>query len=111
MRISLGLMLGLFVFIGLLSAFQAHSHVHVDPDNSAVSWYPKECCHDEDCQPVAKVRVAPEGFWMTIIGGETILVGRDEPRRLSRDMRWHICLGAHGHNDIIVQCLFEPPII
>jgi hypothetical protein len=107
--ILLGSILGLCLFMALLTAHQAQSHVHVEPDGSTVSWYPKECCHDEDCQPVATVRVSPQGLWMTTIRGQTILVGSDEPRRQSPDMRWHICLGLVGHNDIGIQCLFEPP--
>jgi len=95
--------------LGLFLAHRAQSHVHVEPDGTTTSWYPKECCHDEDCQPVAEVRVSREGLWMTTVGGQTVLVGSDEPRRRSPDMRWHICLGVVGHNDIGIQCLFEPP--
>src|SRR5262245_27193044 len=90
-------------YMVVLSAHQVHSHVHVDPDGSTVSWYPEECCHDEDCQPVAHVRIAPEGLWMTTVGGQTVLVSKDEPRRPSRDLRWHICLGSLGRNDIYIQ--------
>ena len=108
-RAVLGSILGLCVFMALLSAHQAQSHVHVEPDGSTVSWYPQECCHDRDCQPVATVRATPAGLWMTTVAGQTVLIGRDEVRRPSRDMRWHICLGANSDRDITVQCIFEPP--
>src|SRR5262245_58287079 len=102
-------MLWLCLVTAFSFATSVRSHVYSDPDGSTLSWYPRECCHDEDCQPVAKVRVSPEGLWMTTVGGQTVLVSSDEPRRPSRDMRWHLCLGAVGHNDIGIQCLFEPP--
>ena len=88
---------------------RAVSHHPLDPDGKSVTWYPHECCHDHDCQPVASVRETPEGLWMTLVDGASLLISRDEPRRSSRDMRWHICLGTAGHKDVVVQCLFEPP--
>ena len=87
----------------------AKSHVHVDSDGAAVSWYPMECCHDRDCQPVASIRETPAGWWITTVDGQTLLIDRDEERRPSRDMLWHVCLGQFGHNDVAVLCLFEPP--
>jgi|SRR5688572_24488693 hypothetical protein len=90
-------------------AHQAKSHAPLDPDGKVVTWYSHECCHDHDCQPVAAVRETPEGLWMTMTDGASLLISRDEPRRSSRDMRWHICLGTAGSKDVVVQCLFEPP--
>ena len=87
----------------------AKSHVHVLPDGTAINWYPKECCHDRDCQPVASVRAAPEGLWMTTVSGQTILIGPNEVRRPSHDMRWHICIGPDAEWHMVVQCIFEPP--
>jgi hypothetical protein len=81
----------------------------VDPDGKTVTWYPHDCCHDKDCQPVTTVRQTPEGLWMTMPDGTTVLVDVEEPRRPSRDMRWHICLAPGAHRDVVVQCLFEPP--
>ena len=46
---------------------------------------------------------------MTTVDGMTVLVGADEPRRPSRDMRWHICLSEDLDHNIAIQCVFEPP--
>lgn len=101
---------GFCAWMVLVSLSQdARSHVHVLPDGTAVKWYPQECCHDHDCRPVATVRSAPEGLWMTTVDGQTVLIGRNEARRPSQDMRWHVCLGADAHRDPVVQCIFEPP--
>jgi hypothetical protein len=87
----------------------AKTHTHVDPDGSPVTWYPKECCHDHDCRPVATVRIASQGLWMTTVDGFTVLVGAEEERRPSRDMRWHICLTEDIFHNTVIECLFEPP--
>jgi hypothetical protein len=100
----------LVISASLLLSSPAKTHTHVDPDGSTVVWYPKECCHDHDCRPVATIQIAKQGLWMTTVDGLTVLVGADEPRRPSHDMRWHICLGLDDfdHNTVI-QCVFEPP--
>ena len=95
-----------------LSAFigPAASHTHVNKDGSTTSWYPRECCHDGDCRPVATVRRTEHGFWLTTVDGQTVLVGHDEMRRSSKDMRWHICLGPPdviSHTPVIT-CIFAP---
>jgi hypothetical protein len=46
---------------------------------------------------------------MTTVSGQTVLIGPNEARRPSRDMRWHICIGADAYWDMVVQCIFEPP--
>jgi hypothetical protein len=100
-----------FVTVAFLFAapISAKSHTHVSPDGTMVSWYPKDCCHDRDCRPVASVHPTTQGLWMTTADGLTVLVKEDQHRRRSLDMRWHICLGKDIYNHITVQCLFEPP--
>jgi hypothetical protein len=92
-----------------LSALSAVAHTPLDQDGKAVTWYPHDCCHDQDCKPVTAVRLTPDGLWMTLPDGTGVLIGLDEPRRPSRDMRWHICLAPGPHRDVTVQCVFEPP--
>jgi hypothetical protein len=85
-------------------------HKHVDSDGAVVTWYPKECCHDGDCRPVASIMRAKQGLWLTTVDGLTVLVGPRDERRPSRDFRWHICIEP---NDVLSQgptvtCIFEP---
>jgi hypothetical protein len=99
------------VLTALLLALQsadAATHTLAGPGGT-VSWYPHECCHDGDCRPVAQVRRAPNGLWMTTVDGATVLVGPDDRRLPSGDARWHVCINA----DIELQtdkviCVFEP---
>jgi hypothetical protein len=108
MRKVLSLVLAMALGSGTLS-FLARAHKHIDPDGTTVSWYPKQCCHDRDCQPVASIRRAQDGMWVTTVGGETVFVGDDETRRPSLDARWHVCLGKDIFQNVIIWCVFEPP--
>jgi hypothetical protein len=103
------LMMGL-VAASTAIAVPANPHTHVEPDGRAVSWYPKECCHDKDCRPVASIKPAPNGFWMTTVDGLTVLIGSSDERRPSLDSRWHICIGPGEMHDAGPQilCVFEP---
>jgi hypothetical protein len=88
----------------------AGAHSHKNADGTTVSWYPTECCHDGDCRPVAKIVRAPHGLWMTTVDGNTVLVGPNNRRLPSRDLRWHVCI----NQDIeatpdAIRCVFEPP--
>ena len=44
------------------------------------------------------------------VDGLTVLVGADQERRPSRDMRWHICLSEDVYHNVVINCLFEPPV-
>jgi len=92
-----------------LTATSAKPHMHVEPDGTATSWYPLECCNDRDCRPIASIKMAKEGMWMTTVDGFTVLVGPDDYRHPSQDMRWHVCLGKDGRGDHFLQCVFQPP--
>jgi hypothetical protein len=108
-RSSLALFLGLVTFV--VGINPGWSHTYVGPDGKQVSWYPFECCHDHDCRPVATIKSAPNGLWMTTVDGLTVLVGPRDRRRPSLDNRWHICMGPGEMDDTGPQifCIFEPP--
>jgi hypothetical protein len=48
---------------------------------------------------------------MTTVDGFTVLIGPNQSRRPSQDMRWHVCI---GRDDIeptttsTIVCVFEP---
>jgi len=88
-----------------------HAHKHVDSDGTVVDWYPVECCHDEDCRPVAHVERVPHGLSMTAVDGIAVHIGPNKQRRRSLDMRWHVCVVPEEIDDLgpRVVCVFEPP--
>jgi hypothetical protein len=85
----------------------AFAHVHHVPDDSIVSWYPRDCCSDGDCHPVSRIRALSDGLLMTTEEGTTLFVGPSNQRRPSHDNQWHICFGAHENPAVL--CVFEPP--
>jgi hypothetical protein len=104
------LRVALATLLVLLPAIPAEAHEHVNADGSRVSWYPKECCNDGDCRPVAIIQRAKKGLWLTTVDGYTILVGDDETLRASKDTQWHVCLGpldVISHAPMIT-CIFAP---
>jgi hypothetical protein len=87
--------------------------IHLTELAEAHSWYPAECCHDQDCVPVDSVRsvsVAGGGQALIVrskLGG--VLIAPEFPRRDSKDGRMHICMGPDGLGNYHVYCLFVPP--
>lgn len=92
----------------IATADSAWTHVHTNEDGTTVSWYPIECCHSGDCRPVASIRQSRQGQWMTTVDGVTILTGPRDEHRLSKDTRWHICIGRDDTDTPFVRCIFEP---
>lgn len=83
----------------------------------AHDWYPKDCCHNDDCAPVEAITQL-----IPIAGGAAHMVVRskhgsaivppDFPARASKDGRMHICMRhskTDPYADISVICLFLPP--
>ena len=93
----------------VLPALPAQPHTHHNADGTTVTWYPRECCNDRDCQPVLQVRPTAGGLWLTVSDGRQILVRDDTPRRTSQDTRWHVCIAIDLDNNLHIQCLFQPP--
>lgn len=83
----------------------------------AHSWYPWECCSDQDCWPMGEDADAKEpdpkavpGGWLTHDG--VFVAERDT--RPSRDGRFHVCrYGGRADGGVIMPhqkpvCLFTP---
>ena len=75
---------------------------------AAHSWYPFECCNDDDCAPVTASELSASGqsSIMTNRLGR-ILVPHTFPRRISPDNRTHLCV-LHTPSGPVPRCLFVP---
>ncbi len=91
------------VLIGSRFAAQAHS------------FYPFECCHDQDCWPMGKGErepdpvLTPQGW--RLFDGETIAFSETRP---SPDGRFHVCRKAGAAEGAVIRasgkpCLWVPP--
>ena len=105
------LSVALATMISTTPSIPVRPHTHVEADGGQISWYPKECCNDGDCKPVASIKPAHHGLWMTTVDGYTVLIGPYDKRRPSRDTRWHICVGEDDIDNLTprITCVFEPP--
>lgn len=91
----------LFAALAFAGASTAHAH----------SWYPWECCSDQDCYPVTvkDVRATPQGWYLE---HERITIPYQNARP-SPDGQFHICRNELGKGTLITPqgkppCLWVP---
>ncbi len=79
------------------------------PAAVAHDWYPRLCCHGNDCAPVERAEALPDGSWRMTSRVGTTDVPADFPRRASPDHQMHICMARFSHLDgMRPVCLFVP---
>lgn len=84
----------------------------------AHDWYPKECCHDNDCAPVESVSRSSSlaatselpSMVVTTKHG-TAIVPPNLPRRESKDNRMHACMNSGPMGKMQLICIFTPPTL
>lgn len=77
--------------------------------SSAHSWYPKECCSNQDCMPADRIEVDARGDLRVIVGPLRIWVPRGFAVRPSHDTRIHICFREEKDLKFLMPlCLFVP---
>ncbi len=96
----------MMTFILLITTASTMAHDHVNTDGSVVSWYESGCCNNGDCAPASRIEMVPGGLYMMSEHGRSAVVPPEFPRRLSRDMRWHVCISPHT---LQLLCVYEPP--
>jgi hypothetical protein len=102
-RQILGVALGAVATLGLLAPVSGHS------------WYPRECCSDNDCAPVENaVYLVPAGAAVEqlIVRSKhgTAVVPASLPIRTSNDDRMHVCMRFDPFGEMEVICLFVPRV-
>ena len=94
----------LIVLLASLPTLSAYAH----------SWYPKECCTNDDCAPVtATAQLIPTtgGVPQLIVTSKhgTAIVPQDFPAQELKDGRMHVCMRPDHDGVMDVMCLFIPP--
>lgn len=74
----------------------------------AHSWYPRECCDDNDCTPADAISTDVRGDLSVHIGNRRVWVPKGFNIRPSRDDRIHVCFFIDEHNFLMPLCLFMP---
>jgi hypothetical protein len=84
----------------------------------AHDWYPKECCHNNDCASVESIARSstlaasselPRMVVTTKHG--TAVIPSNLPRRESKDNRMHACMNPGPMGKMQLICIFMPPIL
>ena len=75
---------------------------------AAHSWYPHDCCHDNDCKPADAVETDRNGDWSVRVGSLRIWVPKIMQVRASPDKRAHICYRQDKEFGYMPLCLFLP---
>lgn len=79
---------------------------------TAHSWYPTECCHNDDCAPVDRVDNSNGNAMVVTTRHGTATVPETLTRRESRDEKMHVCMRPSVFNSQMrVLCIFVPPAI
>jgi len=77
--------------------------------SSAHSWYPKDCCSNQDCMPADRIEVDARGDLRVVVGRLRIWVPRGFAVRPSQDRRIHICFREEKDLKFLMPlCLFMP---
>jgi hypothetical protein len=74
---------------------------------AAHSWYPRRCCHDNDCFPADTVQRLPDGTLVLSRGSIVVRVTRSFPVEASPDGRAHFCAYDAGWG-FEARCIFLP---
>jgi hypothetical protein len=75
----------------------------------AHSWYPMECCNDQDCRPIDKLVNNGDGTFEVWVGHQMLRVPRDFPIQQSLDSDAHVCLAPDFHTgEMELLCMFVP---
>ena len=81
---------------------------------NAHSWYPKECCSNDDCMPVENIETDARGDTIVIVGHHRIKIPRSLRVRSSPDGRSHICFRVVTEPEVdsftMPLCLFQPAL-
>jgi hypothetical protein len=71
----------------------------------AHSWYDVECCHNDDCKPVAyeDVEEVGGGSWRHVPSGTVFTRAMVKP---SKDRHFHVCIGNKSWNKGKPLCIY-----
>ncbi len=81
----------------------------------AHSWYPRECCSNQDCMAADEILTDSLGHKSVRVGQVQIPIPDGVKSGLSPDGRVHVCFQTwaaeqHGLPTFMLICLFVPPV-
>jgi hypothetical protein len=80
------------------------------PTALAHSWYPHECCAQNDCAPADRIERGPRGITAVVVGNRRIEIPPGIVARSSPDHHVHVCFVSSIEAGVpwMALCLFVP---
>jgi hypothetical protein len=88
----------LAIGVGLSLAGQALAH----------SWYPPQCCNEQDCRKVDRIEHLPDGTMLLHTGMLVVQVPRGFKEMPSKDADAHVCFYRNYMGRYVPRCVFMP---
>ena len=77
----------------------------------AHSWYPPQCCNENDCRQVDRIDDLSNGDVVMHFGGQEVLVPRSFEKQPSRDHNAHVCVYRTISGRWAPRCVFLPGLV
>lgn len=77
----------------------------------AHSWYPPQCCNENDCRKVDRIDVLSNGDLVIHFGSHEVLVPRGFEKQPSRDQNAHVCVYRTITGRWAPRCVFLPGLV
>ena len=86
---------------GALPPSRAHAH----------SWYPPQCCNENDCRQVDRIDTLANGDIVMHFGSHEVAVPRAFEKQPSRDQNAHVCVYRTISGRWAPRCVFLPGLV
>ena len=94
-----------FLFLVLLATPAGAQQSHM----ASGHWYPLDCCSGQDCSPVERAEVLPNGELRVTSKQGAAVIPKNFPRRHSEDHQMHVCMRPGAGGAMRLLCVFLPP--
>jgi hypothetical protein len=74
----------------------------------AHSWYPPDCCNENDCKKVDGIETLSDGSQLFHFRGQQVIVPRGFPQMPSQDLHVHVCVYRTITGRWAPRCVFMP---
>ena len=94
-----------FVLFVLLAMPASAQQSHMTSNH----WYPFDCCSGQDCSPVERAEVLPNGEVLVTSKQGAAVIPEAFPKRVSLDHQMHVCMRRGAGGAMRLLCVFLPP--
>jgi hypothetical protein len=98
------ILLAILAFLSMACALSPRrTHAH--------SWYPPQCCNENDCRKVDRIDELSNGDLVMHFGSQDVLVPSGFEKHPSRDQNAHVCVYRTITGRWAPRCVFLPGLV